>query len=369
MDQAVSLAPTLPTASEVPGPAGRVVRPVASGPAGRPFDDPYPLVSVCVPMRDELGHIEACLDAFAAQSYPSDRLQVIVVDGGSTDGSRALVDRRAAAAPWIEVVDNPARKAAAAFNCGLRAARGEVFCLFSAHGVPEPDYVARSVAVLAETGASGVGGRYEHVGEDRVSSAIGRAMVSPIGMASPHRYASARAVVDTISHPAYRREDLGDLTFDEGLERNSDYDFNFRLRAEGRTLLFDPSVGSVYRPRPSLAALGRQFWWYGRWKERVVRRHPGSLRPRHLVAPAFVASLGVGAVASLTPVGRRVLLAELAAYAAIVATGTAAARPRRHGADPVTLAASFGVMHACWGAGFLASAIEDAVRTWEAHDE
>lgn len=84
------------------------------------------------------------------------------------------------------------------------------------------------------------------------------------------------------------------------------------------------------------------------------------------MAPAFVASLGLGALASVTPAGRRALGVELAAYAAVVLAGTAAARPRRHGADPATLAASFGVMHACWGAGFLASFLEDACTSREA---
>ena len=79
--------------------------------------------------------------------------------------------------------------------------------------------------------------------------------------------------------------------FDESLDRNSDYEFNWRLRSEGELLLFDPTIRSIYRPRPSLRALGRQFWWYGRWKERVVRRHPGSLRPRQLVAPSMVAAV------------------------------------------------------------------------------
>lgn len=358
---AVSTAATLPTASEV-SLADRAMRSrVGTGPAGRPFRDPVPLVSVCVPMRDEAGHIEACLEGFAEQEYPLDRLQVIVVDGGSTDGSRATVEALAATRPWIEVVDNPRRKAAAAFNCGMRAARGEVFCLFSAHGVPDTGYVNRSVAVLAETGVSGVGGRYDHVGTDRASRAIGRAMVSPVGMASPHRFATERVEVDTISHPAYRLEDLAGVTFDESLERNSDYDFNWRLREAGATLLFDPSVASVYRPRPSLTALGRQFWWYGRWKERVVRRHPSSLKARHLVAPAFVASLGVTGALAVTPAGRRAVAVELAAYAAVVAAGTALARPRAHGASPLTLAASFAVMHTCWGAGFLTSLVEDTV--------
>lgn len=357
----MSNAATLPPASEVPLLDRADALGLEEGPAGRPFRDPVPLVSVCVPMRDEAGYIEACLDGFAAQSHPLDRLEVIVVDGGSIDGSRATVEARAATTAWIRIVDNPRRKAAAAFNAGLHAARGEVFCLFSAHGVPDPGYVARSVAVLAETGVSGVGGRYHHAGTDPTSNAVGRAMVSPVGMASTHRFATERTVVDTISHPAYRTEDLEGLAFDETLERNSDYDFNWRLRRAGRTLLFDPSVGSVYRPRPSLVALGRQFWWYGRWKERVVRRNPGSLKPRHLVAPAFAASVVAAPALARSSTGRRLLAAELAAYAAVVAAGTVAARPRAHRAAPATLAACFPVMHLTWGAGFLASLVEDTV--------
>jgi hypothetical protein len=186
-------------------------------------------------------------------------------------------------------------------------------------------------------------------------------MVSPVGMASPHRFATARTVVDTISHPAYRTEDLAGVTFDETLERNSDYDFNWRLRQAGAVLLFDPGVESVYRPRPSLKALGRQFWWYGRWKERVIRRNPGSLEARHLVAPAFVASLAAAPVLAGSPLGRKVLAAELAAYAAVVAAGTVKARPCAHDADPATLAACFPVMHACWGAGFLLSLVQDTL--------
>lgn len=322
-----------------------------------------PIVSVVVPMLNELGAIEACLDAFEGQTYPLERLDVIVVDGGSSDGSRAYVDDRASRSPWLRVVDNPKRKAAAAFNIGVANAKGEIVMLFSAHGVPASDYVASSVEVLRDTGADGVGGRYLHEGTDRVSRAIGRAMVSPFGMASPHRHATERREVDTISHPAYLTRSIRSIgPFDETLERNSDYELNHRMREAGMVLLFDPSVVSIYRPRPSLQALGRQFWWYGRWKARVVERHPRSLKPRHLVAPVAVVGAVVAPLLCRFRLGRRLVFAAGVGYLGLAVAATVHADPLSHDADPVTLLACFPVMHACWGSGFLLSLLEDAYR-------
>ena len=319
-------------------------------------------VSVIVPMLDELGAIDACLDAFAAQSYPHELLEILVVDGGSTDGSRQLVEARAAVEPWIRIVENEERRASAAFNRGAEAATGEVICLFSAHGVADPHYVEASVRALIETDADGVGGRYLHEGFDPTSNAIGLAMVSPVGMASPHRFAKRRKEVDTISHPAYRRDSLKRVgRFDERLQRNSDYELNHRMLELGMRLVFDPEVCSIYRPRRSLAALGRQFWWYGRWKERVVRRHPRSLRLRHLVPPAAVLGSAAAPLLALHPAGRRVVAVAGVGYLAVIAAGVDIAEPRSHGASPVVLALCFPVMHACWGAGFVLSLVEDTV--------
>jgi succinoglycan biosynthesis protein ExoA len=323
-------------------------------------DGPLPRVTVVIPMRNEADHIDDCLESFAGQDYPLDRLDVVVVDGGSTDGSRTIADEWAQVCRWVRVIDNPRNKAAAAFNLGTEHAEGDVVCLFSAHGTAHESYISAAIAALAMTDADGVGGQYHHVGTNRRSQAIGRAMVSPVGMASPHRFAAHRKDVDTISHPAYWRESLISVgPFDERLERNSDYELNYRMREAGMRLVFDPSIESVYRPRPSLGALARQFWWYGRWKERVIRHHPKSLRLRHLVPPLAL----IGAL--LTPAllrsrnGRRVAAAGGAAYLGVVVTGVAIARPRQHDADLFTLAAAFPAMHAAWGAGFLTSLIED----------
>lgn len=329
----------------------------------RRLSNERPLVSVAIPMLNETRSIEECLSAFAKQSWPKELLDVMVIDAGSVDGSRALVERLASDHPWIRILENPRRKAAAAFNVGMREARGEVFCLFSAHGVPDPQFIEQSVAVLWETGVTGVGGIYEHEGTDPASTAIGLAMSSPFGMASPHRFAVSRQEVDTISHPVYVTASVRAVgSFDETLERNSDYEFNWRVREAGGQLLFDPGIASIYRPRSSLRALARQFWWYGRWKARVIARHPGSRRPRHMAAPAAVGAAVITPVLLASRAGRRVAAAGWLGYAALIGLAVARADPRRRGADGKVLAAAFPVMHGAWGAGFLASVLEDRVR-------
>ena len=258
----------------------------------------------------------------------------------------------------MEIVDNPIGTASAAFNVGMREAYGEVVCLFSSHGVADPDYVSRSVAALHRSGAAGVGGSYRHEGLDPVSNAIGAAMVSRVGMASPHRFADTPRDVDTISHPAYWRDAMLDVGgFDERLMRNSDYEFNFRMREAGHRLHFDPAVGSVYRPRPNLNSLFRQFWYYGKWKAMVAEQHPASLRPRHLVAPAAAAGAAITPLLLLDPRARRLAGVVWAAYGAVIAFGVASVDRKEREVSVPALAAAFPVMHMAWAAGFIRSVL------------
>jgi len=320
-----------------------------------------PTVSVVIPMRDEVGSIEACIRTFDEQDHPSEALDVVVVDGMSTDGSREVVERLAADRPWLRLVDNPDRIASAAFNRGLEAAKGDFVALISSHGSVGPDFVSRSLAVLEQTGAGGVGGKLVHEGHDPLSRAIGLAMTSPFGMASPFRYASARREVDTIGHPLYRKAVLDDLGgFDESLDRNSDYELNQRLRNAGHPLVFDPAIVTTYHPRSTLPELARQFWDYGRWKAQVVRRDPTNLRWRHAVPPAFVAGLAFSPLTMRSRSGRRVVLTAGLAYGGVLAAAFCSAAPRAVDADGRTFVAAFPAMHLAWGAGFLRGLFESA---------
>lgn len=324
--------------------------------------DDRPLVTVVIPMLDEDGFIGPCLEGFLAQSYGAEHLEILVVDGGSTDGSRETVLALASEHPQVRLVDNPRRLAAAAANIGIAEASGEVMCFLSAHGVPEPDYVETSVRLLLDLDAAGVGGRYLHIGTEPRSRAVGLAMSSPFGMASPHRSSGERGEVDTISHPTFRRQALVDAGgYDETLLRNEDYELNYRVRRNGGRLIFCPEISSVYRPRGSLTALRRQFFAYGRWKATVMLRHPRATRPRHLVPPIAVIGLAAAPVIARTRRGRRLLAVGAAGYAALLGAAVVRERPHQHEASVATFVGAFPVMHASWGAGLVSGLARDGI--------
>ena len=188
------------------------------------------LVSVVIPMRNER-QFSSRRASTVSRSRHGRRIcwkYWWSTAGRPTDPGRSSVtwrrNRRGSGSWTIPTVELRQRSTEA-----LKPLSGKVICLFSSHGVPATDYIERSVAALEGSGAAGVGGRIEHAGTDPSSEAIGLAMTSPFGMASQFRFANVATEIDTIGHPAYRRDALLSVgSFDESLERNSDYELNWR---------------------------------------------------------------------------------------------------------------------------------------------
>ncbi len=322
----------------------------------------WPLATVVVPVRDEAGSIAACLSALQEQDYPPDRLEFLVVDGGSGDGSREIVDGIARADARIRCLENPGGLVPAALNAGLRAARGEIFLRVDAHTIVAADYVRRCVDRLRLSGAENVGGPMSPEGVTPLGSSIAAAMHCRFGV-GPARFRYAREVeeVDTVYLGAFPRA-LFDRVggFSEAMVRNQDYEMNYRIRRAGGRILVDPAIRSTYRVRPDLGSLGRQFASYGYWKAQMLRRHPRSLRPRQLAAPLLVAALALSALASLAallwagiPAPAAWLFPAVAALYLATSVGVSCAVALRRGLrTALPLPAVFATMHLAWGGGF-----------------
>ena len=312
-----------------------------------------PFVTVAMPCLDEARFIEPCLRSVLAQDWHADRLEILVADGGSTDGTREVVGRIAAEDPRVTLVDNPARVQAAGMNAVICRARGDVVVRMDVHCVYASDYVRRCVGVLERTGADNVGGAQRARAETPFQRALCAALDSPLGVGgasyrSPHK----EGFVDTVFLGAFRRrvfEVVG--LYDPAALTNEDAELNQRILESGGRVYLSREIVVHYYPRESFPALARQYFRYGRGRARTLLKHGRfpSLRP---LIPAAMVTSGVAllATASIQPFTPF----AFGAFAAL--TGVEAVRVgRRSGIVHIpTVWAIFPVLYVSHGIGLLA---------------
>jgi glycosyltransferase involved in cell wall biosynthesis len=328
-------------------------------------------ISVIVPCRNEKRHIGELLQTlFAQELEPGWRLEVLVADGLSNDGTRDVLRGY----PEVRVIDNPERIVSTGLNRAIAAATGEVIVRMDVHTRYAPDYIRQCVHVLRETGADNVGGPWVAKGRGLVGNAIAAAFQSRFctggGRAHDPKY---EGEVDTVYLGCWTRSafDKAGL-FDPGLVRNQDDEFNFRLRRLGGRIWQSTRIKSSYEPRNSLSALFRQYLQYGFWKVAVIRKHRALAAWRHLAPALLVSTILIWLVATAMAALLQMRQAAVATGAALetelavyfLACVAAAGRFVRT-VDPRVLLLVPGVMavyHFAYGLGFLMGVLRPADR-------
>ncbi len=249
-----------------------------------------PMVTVIMPVRNEQKAIRQSLGSVLAQDYPADRLEVLVADGMSDDGTREIVGEIARCDPRVRLVDNPARIMAAGFNTALPFARGEVIVLLGGHSEVAPDFVWESVALLREhTEAWCVGGPISHVAHSLFGKAVAVAMSHRLGVGNAsHHFAGYEGYAEGAPFPVLWRwvfERVG--RFDERLVRNQDDEFYFRIRQAGGKVYISPRIRYTYFVRERIRQLFRQYFQYGFWRIPVMKKHQRPTTMRQVVPSLF----------------------------------------------------------------------------------
>ncbi len=320
------------------------------------MEDRLPLVSLIVPCRNESTYLSRSIGSLIAQDYPADRLEIIVADGVSEDGSSEIARELLSEAEQASrVVTNPERVTPAAFNLGLELARGDVIIIVSAHCELEPDYVRLAVATLDRTGADCVGGPMRPRGESSVAAAIALALGSPfgVGAATYRTRTEHRGFVDTVPFGAYRREVFERVgVFDPEFVRNQDSELNFRITRDGGRIYLEPRLRSVYYARGTLRALWRQHFHTGASKVQILAKHGRMPRWGHYIPGAFVAMSALSVVLSL--VFRRPLLAVaiLGPYAVLALAASLWSSRQNLRLFPLVVV-TMPALHFSYGLGFL----------------
>jgi succinoglycan biosynthesis protein ExoA len=328
----------------------------------------WPLVTVIMPVRNEAGFILRSLRSVLAQDYPAEHMEVLIVDGMSSDATRQLVLTEQQSHPNIRLLDNRDQIVSCALNAGMAESRGQIIVRVDGHCELPADYVRRCVRHL-NAGADCVGGWLDTVGQNPVSKAIAAAMSSHFGVGgSAFRALRGRTIeANTVPFPGFRREVLERAgSFDEELVRNQDDEYSYRLRKLGAKVVLAADVHSRYFSRGSYRLLASQYFQYGYWKVRVLQKHPKQMRIAQFVPAAFVLTLALaGMVWPLA--GPRPLLTLALTYG-LANFGASVTASWRRGWELLPLIpTAFFLLHFCYGAGFLAGLVSFRKRWSEAY--
>ena len=255
------------------------------------------IVSVVIPCYNEEQTIQQLLTAISSQTYLASQMEVIIVDGLSTDGTRKQINEFFGKNPEfnLHVIENPKKSIPSALNLGIKAAKGEIIVRMDAHAIPSSDYIELCVNALQEGKGDNVGGVIDiRPGRDSwIARSISIATAHPLGVGDArYRWATTAGLSDTVAFGTYYRGKAIEIgLYDESLKINEDYEFNSRLRASGGKIWIDPAIRAVYYSRPDLRSLSKQYFNYGFWKFRMLKRFPSTLRWRQAMPPLFVIGL------------------------------------------------------------------------------
>lgn len=324
-------------------------------------EDKLPIVSVVMPVRNEEDFIERSLRSVLRQSYPHSRIEIIVSDGESTDGTLASIEKLKLESDIpIKVISNPKRIAPSALNRAIEAARGSVIVRVDGHCEIAEDYVKNCVELLRSGKADGVGGPIETIGEGRQAEAIALAMSSKFGVGgSAFRTVSDREMfTDSVAFPGYTKEIIDRAgPYNEELVRNQDDEYNYRIRKLGGKILLSPRIRSKYYSRSTFRSLWRQYFQYGYWKVRVLQLHPRQMSLRQFVPFLFVLTIVLLSLASMfSSASRWFFCITVSAYVLTNLASSIYVAGRRVTSIPY-LALSFGILHFSYGLGSIIGSI------------
>lgn len=260
-------------------------------------------VAIIIPTLNEEKFITECLNSVVNQTYPLERMDVIVVDGGSKDETHSIVEKFHIRYENIRLLNNSGRIQSIAFNIGVKFSDAPYIIRLDAHAIYDPKYIEICIMRLQENVNRGnVGGRWDIVAQNSTLVAQANAILNSckfgIGGAS-FRVGALAGNVDTVPFGAFPRnviDKIGGMR--EDLIRGEDNEFNFRIRNAGYEIFFDPNIVCTYYARATMKESVKQMYANGKSIGHLLRIDRRIISLRHFVPFLFTLSIISGFVLS-----------------------------------------------------------------------
>lgn len=279
------------------------------------------MVSLVCPVYNEERYIGRFIDSILRQDLPEGQMEVLFVDGMSSDRTRSIIQEAIKAHPFISLTDNPHRTSPYALNIGIQAAHGDYIVRMDAHAEYPTDYLSSLLRYKEELPrAENVGGVCITLptNDSTKAVAISKVLSSPFGMGNSYFRTGTDNIreVDTVPFGCFSRDLFSRIGyFDTSLIRNQDDEFNGRIINSGGKIYLIPSIRIKYYARDTIAKTRRMFYQYGLYKPLVNKKLGAPATIRQFFPLLFLLGLTVGGVLSIffEPV-RYIYLAVIALY-------------------------------------------------------
>ncbi len=315
------------------------------------------MISIILPIRNEVKEIGKCLDAILMQDFPSDQIEIIIADGMSTDGTREKVKSYRKIHNYIHLIDNQGKIVSTGMNEAIKKSSGEIIIRVDGHTQIDSNYISTCVETLQRTSADNVGGCMTARANNVFGYSVAIATSTPFGIGnSKFHYSQTEGEVDSVYMGAWPRFVFSKIgLFDEELIRDQDDEFNYRLRANGGRIILNPDIRSIYTTRSTPSGLFTQYFQYGFYKIRVLQKHPRQMSIRQFVPPLFVLSLLAVLFLTLTTKwGWITLVAIAGSYILANLTASIITSAKKGWRHLSRLPVVFAIIHISYGSGFLA---------------
>ena len=261
------------------------------------------MVAIVIPTLNEEKFIERCLDSVRKQTYPFEKMDVIVVDGGSKDNTCGIVLAYSKRYPNVRLLDNSQKIQSAAFNIGYKNSSAPILIRLDAHALYNDAYIEHCVNhIMDDSSIGNVGGIWNVQPQSTTVVSIANALLNSsrfgIGGAS-YRVGAEEGYVDTVPFGAFPRkvvEEVGGMR--EDLPRGEDNEFNHRIRKAGYKILLDPQIVATYYARDTFWSSVKQMYQNGISIGKLTDISIDIINVRHFVPLLFVCMLIVGGVLS-----------------------------------------------------------------------
>jgi len=255
-------------------------------------------ISIIIPTYNEEKFISMCLNSVLANDYPKEKMEIFVIDGGSTDKTHSLVKQFIKKNKFIHLLPNPKKAPPSALNIGIKKAKGDYIIRLDAHSTYPNNYFSQLIHWIEKLDADNVGAvcttKVKNI--NKKTTAITKVLSHKLGVGnSLFRIGTNKPTqVDTVPFGCYKKEVFNRISlYDERLIRNQDIELNKRLLKNGGKIFLVPNVFITYYARENFKDLAKNNYNNGLWNIKTIyyTKDISSISLRHFIPLFFILSI------------------------------------------------------------------------------